>query len=373
MMIMKNRKQLMINLCLALISCAGSVAVGYYLYTQMTKPPGNILATETNDVYMFSLYNQYGHKISDMEGNFKLMIDPFTIYRNYPNQKSSKYSIDLYGFRNTYSDDNPYTAILLGGSAAFGFALDSDNQTFASKISMYSQKYSIINAAVIGFLSGQELSLMIHYLDDLSPSLYIIFNGWNDIYDPFAFVKSAFKDNIPLEQGPIGYNNAFFSIETRLADYFQLTRKDKKSPIPQLTPVGAYLNEDELFQKVLLKYIATISKMHSFANSRNAKFLLVFQPELGNKKVLSLNERESLDTWINKYGYLDNKITERYHNLIFGAKEYFLENSIPFIDINIEPEFTENPQTLFFDVVHPNSLGHEIIATIINRTLEKKF
>jgi hypothetical protein len=39
---------------------------------------------------MFSLYNRKGEKISDMEGSLKLMTDPFTIYKNYPNQKSQK-------------------------------------------------------------------------------------------------------------------------------------------------------------------------------------------------------------------------------------------------------------------------------------------
>ena len=47
----------------------------------------------------------------------------------------------------------------------------------------------------------------------------------------------------------------------------------------------------------------------------------------------------------------------------------FQERNIPFIDINDEPEFSENSQTLFFDVVHPNELGHKIIAKIINDKL----
>jgi lysophospholipase L1-like esterase len=322
---------------------------------------------------MFSLYNRKGEKISDMEGSLKLMTDPFTIYKNYPNQKSQKYSINSYGFRDTYMSDKPSTAIVLGGSAAFGFALTGNNQTFSSHISKNNQKYNVINAAVIGFLSGQELSQMVHYLDDLQPSLYIVFDGWNDIQDPFAFAKNDFKENRPIHHGPIGYNNTFIGIESRLADYFKTTKKEKTSSLVTLDPVGDPLYESDLFQKILKTYAANIGKMYAFAESRGAKLLVVLQPELGNKKAKSPHEEEVLKTWIEKYGYLDNKISERYKRLIIEAKEEFLKEKIPFIDINDNDEFRENPQTLFFDVIHPNELGHEVIARIINQTLLEKF
>jgi hypothetical protein len=367
------KKTLLINVCLSIVSLTGTFAIGYYLYTTLQKPPENILFTDTNDEYMFSLYNRKGEKLGDVGGPFKLMTDPFTIYQNYPNQQSRKYSINNFGFRDTYTANKPYKAIVLGGSAAFGFALDSNDQSFSSIISRYNEKYNVLNAAVIGFLSGQELSQMIHYLDDFSPSLYIVFDGWNDIYDPYVFAKGEFKEGRLIHQPPIGYNNAFLGIESRLAEYFQTTRKDKKLPLFKLDPVGEYLNERELFQKVLEKYVTNIEKMHAFAKSRGAQFLLVFQGELGNKKVLSSSEREVLRTWIDRYGYLDNKISERYKKFITSAKTKFEESNIVFIDINDEYEFSENPQALFFDVVHPNQLGHQIIAKIINQTVSEKF
>jgi lysophospholipase L1-like esterase len=113
--------------------------------------------------------------------------------------------------------------------------------------------------------------------------------------------------------------------------------------------------------------------MHAFAHAREARLLLVFQPELGNKKVRSASEQNILEVWIDKYGYLDRRISERYSKFITEAKHIFQEKNIIFIDINAYPEFTENPQAVFFDVVHPNELGHELIARIIHQTLEEKF
>jgi lysophospholipase L1-like esterase len=217
-------------------------------------------------------------------------------------------------------------------------------------------------------MSGQELAQMIHYLDDFNPSIYIVFNGWNDVYDPYAFTK-----NWPVRNAPVGYNNTFIQVENRLAEYFQTNRKEKPSKIEGIEPAGELLSEEDFFQKILEIYVSNIGKMHSFAHARQTKFLLVFQPELGNKKVRSVSEQNTLEAWIDKYGYLDRRISERYGKFITEAKHIFQTKNIIFIDINAEPEFTENPQTVFFDVVHPNELGHELIARIIHRALEEKF
>jgi lysophospholipase L1-like esterase len=346
------------------VSLIGTLAVGYYIYGHMVKKHNQGVYRLENSTYLHSFFNQRGQKLSELDGMLKLSTDPFTIYKNYPNQKSANYSINKYGFRDGYTSNKPYTAIVLGGSAAFGFALDSNDKTFSFKISLYNRKYNVINSAVIGFLSGQELAQMVHYLDDFNPALYIVFDGWNDIYGPYALTKSW-----PVVNPPIGYVNAFLMIENRLAEYFQTIRKEKNLPDLTLAPIGELLDERVFFKEILKKYTTNILKMHHFANSRGAEFLLVFQPELGNKKKLSNEEKEALESWNSRFAYHDKKISERYKMLISEAKKIFQEKNIAYIDINSEPEFTEIPQTLFYDVVHPNELGHEIIAKIINHAL----
>ena len=221
-MMVPSGKHILLNISLLLLSVAGSVTLGYFLYGYIVKKPIRDIPTLQTDEYAYSFYNQKGQKLSKLEGMLKLMIDPFTIYKNYPNQKSSKYTINQYGFRDGYTSEKPYTAIVLGGSAAFGYALNADEKTFPSKLSFYSKDYNVINSAVIGFLSGQELAQMIHYLDDFHPSLYIIFDGWNDIYNPYAFVKTW-----PTSYAPIGYSSNFYMIEDQLAHYYNLVKNEK--------------------------------------------------------------------------------------------------------------------------------------------------
>ena len=362
-------KNILLNISLLLLSVAGSFTLGFFLYGYIVKKPIRNIPTLQTDEYSFSFYNQKGQKLSTLEGMLKLMIDPFTIYKNYPNQTSSKYTINQYGFRDGYTSVKPSTAIVLGGSAAFGYALDADEKTFPSKLSFYSKNYNVINSAVVGFLSGQELAQMIHYLDDFHPSLYIVFDGWNDIYNPYAFVKTW-----PTSYAPIGYSSNFYMIEDQLAHYYNLVKNEKDLSTTQSIPVSEFLlDERAFFQKILNTYISHISKMYAFANSQSAQFVVVFQPELGNKKVLSENEQETLYAWAQKYEYLERKISERYKKFINEAKKELANKNIHFIDINDEYEFSENPQTLFFDVIHPNELGHEIIARIINGKLSAMF
>jgi hypothetical protein len=357
-------RNIFINICLSLVSLLGTFAVGYSIYSYLIKKSNPSIFQSEKSPYYHSFFNQRGQRLSELDGMLKLTTDPFTIFKNYPNQKSANYSINKYGFRESYTSDKPYTAIVLGGSAAFGFALDGDDKTFSSKISRYNHKYNVINSSVISYLSGQELAQMIHYLDDFNPKLYIVFDGWNDIYSPYALTKKW-----PVLNPPIGYINSFLMIESRLAEYFQITRKEKNLSDVTAVPIGELLDERSFFEEILKKYTTNVSKMRDFANAHGAEFLLVFQPELGNKKILSKEEKEALESWGERFEYLSKKIPERYRMLIDRAKKVFQEKNISYIDINNETEFSENPQTLFFDVIHPNELGHEIIARIIDRAL----
>jgi GDSL-like Lipase/Acylhydrolase len=353
----------LINICLSLVSLIAALAMGYSIYSYFVKESSNHIVQPEDSPYNFSFFNRKGQKLSELNGMLKLVIDPFTLYKNYPNQISPQYTIDKYGFRVSYRSDKPYTAIVVGGSAAFGFALTGDDKTFASRISLYNDKYNVINSAVLGFLSGQELAQIVHYLDEFYPDLYIIFDGWNDIYGPYAITKTW-----PVVNSPIGYNNAFAMIEGRLFEYYQLNKKEKNIKEVTASPIGELLDERRFFKEILRTYTDNITKMRDFASSRGAEFLLVFQPELGNKKSMSQDEVEILKSW-NKFKYLDQKISEKYMMFVSDAKKVFQERNIVFIDINNEAEFSGSSQTLFLDVIHPNELGHEIIAKIINQAL----
>lgn len=112
--------------------------------------------------------------------------------------------------------------------------------------------YNVINSAVSGFLSGQELAQMIHYFDDFVPELYIVLDGWNDVSIPYESIKEW-----PVLNPFIGYNNAFLMIENRLADYVQLTRIESNLQAIMVVPIGELLDENE-FSNVILEHTQQI-------------------------------------------------------------------------------------------------------------------
>jgi hypothetical protein len=69
----------------------------------------------------------------------------------------------------------------VGGSTAFGTGLDSDRETVAAQLAELLD-VEVINAAVIGHGSGQELTYVLNDLVDLHPDVVIALDGWNDYY-----------------------------------------------------------------------------------------------------------------------------------------------------------------------------------------------
>ena len=77
------------NVCIALVSTGLTLTVMYYVYNSMRKPLAQITYKETDIDYLLSFYNRKGQKIGEPGGLLKITTDPFTIYTNYPNQKTS--------------------------------------------------------------------------------------------------------------------------------------------------------------------------------------------------------------------------------------------------------------------------------------------
>ena len=68
----------------------------------------------------------------------------------------------------------------MGGSTAFGTGLEAIERR--SRLSLQQRlNVEVINAAVIGHGSGQELTYLLTELVDLHPDVVIALDGWNDL------------------------------------------------------------------------------------------------------------------------------------------------------------------------------------------------
>jgi hypothetical protein len=321
-------------------------------------PPG--IASE------FSFYDQWGRPVSGRVGRLKLVLDPATIYANWPGQREDTFTVDDDGFRATPRRPGRPQIVLLGGSAAFGWLLPSDQATFAWRLAERMTTYDVINAAVIGFQSAQELSLVVHRLDNPHVTAYVAFDAWNDLFDPV--VDSTLMRPLPV----LGFNNTFLVIQDQLWDFYRsqegavAERRRLVSPrLPQM-PMDAYAG------LVTETYLRNVERMHAFARARGAHFLLVLQPEVGSKPLPSAEERDTLARWERLKGYVRSGFPERYATMRKAATEFCAGRGIPSLDVSSAQEFRAEDATLFIDAVHLNERGNRLVSDLIERRLRER-
>ena len=186
------------------------VAVGLALWPLRPAPHAAGIGDE------FSFSDQEGRPISGRSGQLKLVLDPATIYANWPSQRTAHFTIDERGFRATPRRERHPQVFVLGGPAAFGWKLPSDQATLAWLLGERMADYQVVNAAVCRFLSGQELALMTQRLDSPRAKAYVAFTGWNDQSDPFTRTS---RRSVHL----LGFNNTFLLVQDRL---YELYRRD---------------------------------------------------------------------------------------------------------------------------------------------------
>lgn len=384
------QKQLLLFLVLAAVG----IPALFFLRGGDEQVPAPVF-TGPKGEYKLALVDRRGRPLSDSRGGLQIRLDPFTSYRNQPNQQTASFSTGAYGFRGGYRG-TPRPVVVLGGSAAFGQGLPADSHSFAAVLDGLFEEREVVNAAVVGYLAGQELALMVHRLDDLDPSAYVAFDGWNELFDQWL----ACPREAPWDHG---FMNLFFNIEKRLHDLQAISGKRQKQQAPhsglsrkeearragitkEMTHRGGKKDADRrpdgsggaepdererILEGIQRNYHAVLGRMNDFSRARGAAFLVVFQPELGGKLNRTPEETTEYDRWCKVYGkYRDLEFSTEYSAFVERAAAWCAAEGIEYLDLHHHPVFRESDQRLFYDVVHLNEAGHRFAAQLIHRQLE---
>jgi hypothetical protein len=339
------------------------------------------------------------------KGSFNLCLAPYTIYKNCPNQKIDTEGINSRGFRGSEISDAPdkrKRIIVVGGSAAMGSGIATD-ETFESMMARFNPQYEVINAGVVGFLSGQELAYTVTELVDYHPQIIIAFDGWNDLHEQW-YHSAWFPGN--KEKDEIGFNNNFFclQIEKKLIDNYKTqtslflsfgrffnTAVDKSILLSRLRikvaramqrlPLkkdGSLKNKAmepsvsaAYFTEIVNTYTNNLRKMNDFCKCQGIKFAVVFQPELGCKANRTAEEQTMLTNYAFGSKNYAQEFPALYKRFIDASKEILKKHGVEYIDINETQVFSSSSKTLFTDAVHTSKNGNQIIAEIINAYLAK--
>lgn len=370
----KRKKILVVVTASALTLALGVLAAEIYL---RSKPRG----TTTPADYALEFCTHRGQKISELEGRLKLSLAPFTVYKNLPSQHTPVFNINSRGLRaDEHAERDPSPKVIfLGGSAAFGHSARDDRETIEYVLEQSNKPYRVLNAGVPGFLSGQELTYLVTELVDYDLSVVVAYDGWNDLFD------SIYSNR---EDDELGFNNNFFSIEERLrldyearvSLYRSLGRLAeaalKKSllygRLAQRFRAASHAKTEmhrERLDAIVTAYAGNLRKMALVSRACGARFVVVFQPELGQKPHRTPAEQRILDAGIPGTAYRD-EFPEAYLEFLAKAKQLLTRDGVEWLDINESPEFAGSAEDLFVDVVHTNGRGNELVAGIIGRRLQ---
>jgi hypothetical protein len=329
------------TLAVSSLVCA---VLGYLAFRHFSTPKlvESVYVDPTN-TYQIVFYNREGSRLSTQKGGLAAVLDPFTFYANYPRQNTPHFKIDENGLRGGIADDSKPKVFLVGGSAAFGYGLDSDEQTMTGCLNREVPSHTFVNAGVVGYVSGQECVQMITRLDRFEPSGYLLLDGWNDIADSI------------IKRPHLGVNGEFESVGRRLAEYTIIS--DKVGNARESFAGGrAEPVKDDDVEGVLAVYLANLEKMNAWAGLRGAAFFVMFQP--------LVTDREHPTDVEAKLGR-NVTLCARYRGFIADAIEFCKQNDIRYCDVGRRPEFQESTQTLFLDAVHPSAAGQAVLASIV--------
>ena len=344
------------------------------------------LLGQVEPFYPWSLYTSRGERLTPHAGYLKLAMHPFVGYRNLPRQETPYFTIDGYGFRGPGSMEGTGgnrrgRIMVVGGSTAFGTGLRGDRETFSAQLERLLPGKEVINAAVVGYQSGQELVSVLTRLVDFAPEMVIALNGFNDfgqlVGQEQDFDKLGVNGFGELEEQlrmlyvvtSSGFAGKLFTMpalvfprtwkacndfRSRTGELlyktmvrFGVFRAIKRAGLMKTTAAPDRLST------IARRYAVNMVKMRNLLRGFNADFLCLLQPDA---ELVGKGEKTA--------GPLS---AENYAAFREQARQALLEEDVAVIDVNdyassLRPE-------MFMDRAHLTAEGNRVLAEIAAREI----
>jgi len=361
------RRPIASELWLLLAASVFSAAVGALLWRRLRQtppepPPPPQSVVDRLPGYHPTLVDHRGRPLSARPGHVRLVLDPFTGFRNLPGQRMPSFTVDDDGFRGgDRGAPSLPLAFVLGGSGTFGQGVNRDQDTLPSALARRSGRYRFVNAGVVGYESGQELAQMVHDLDGRGPQLYVLFDGWNDLFSHLEGKTLGRR---------LGVNSYLSDVEARLRALVEAQASELAAASPRPSDLWDRRFESDpgfRFAQVRDAYVANLQRMIAFAHARGADMLVAFQPDVSCKEHPTAAEVQARKSFA-RYGSMDAQRVGWYRELARCARDASAAAGAVFVDGN-DAAFCGTGDELFVDPVHLNARGYDRMASVIQAQL----
>jgi lysophospholipase L1-like esterase len=275
----------------------------------------------------------------------------------------AEFTINRHGFRyreiSRYKPSQTLRIVMVGGSVVlYGHTNETTISGYVEKLikSRYSdQNVEVINAGVTGFISDQELILLVLKLTDYQPDFVIVFDGFNDFLVPTSL------------ETRLGYPFKFKALELSWYNSTKILRHLLDLPftahatagshfLRRLNPHWSYLTHLENLamekdrgdiaapptpQDIAAHLAANWEKMATFLESRHCGAMLILQPF--NQEGIEYQEHyDAMETHIQA---LQNRFAQSKTRRFLSYRHLM-----------------DNHRELFYDMIHTYDQGNELYA-----------
>jgi len=257
--------------------------------------------------------------------------------------------------------DDKYRILILGGSTAIQIPLDIVKEKFQE---ITNRKVEVFNFADGGYIFSQNLVSFVLYGIKLNPDLVISLDGANDM----VFITKKMPPGVNEQSVYIKR-----SVERPFLNAF-LCLFNKSMFVKSLFKLNERKNEvllqkdKKIFNKMITYYIQSINSVAAIAKGCEAEYICVLQPYLYLRKTITEEEKDLHNPYFYRDEYLKNGF-KRLDNVL--SKEVF-PSYVYYV--SALDAFNNSDETCFWDNLHLNRKGNEILIDyIIKKAQEKGF
>lgn len=289
-----------------------------------------------------------------------------------PNQSGKYLNINSDGFRGKEFNFQPddYKIFVLGGSTTFGFISSTDDFSIPAilekKLQNENLNVKVINAGIPGAHSRSELYYLENYILKYSPDMIIMYDGINESENKH-FTYEEFNENnyfVNHNRESIGGSKTgiltfFAKIDCKSCmGVVQIIKSFTKTT--EFSP-PKYQEAEEEKDPYLIRAERlenSWSRVCSLGFDNEFKTVHILQPAIGvNDRILSDSEK-----------LVDFKDSTQFLKTL-NLNKTKLQHCDEIWDLRNTFDHKYDGVTLFFDPVHLNDIGNEIIADAIHKKL----
>lgn len=234
---------------------------------------------------------------------------------------------------------------------------------------------NVYNYGVISSVSGMELSRLLFEVSDMKPDLIIMYNGGNDIMQPFTYDPRpgypfnfiAYDSNPLIESDIRTYPKwTLFSYGSNIIRYlFPDYFVEKFVPIERIRN-EVKIGSKEWTESIAKIYAGNLVKANMISHSFGAQFIGFFQPIVYFKEPLS-NEENAM---VRYFG--GNAVFLYLRELIRSELATAKLNSSPKLEvIDISDLFDGTSDRVFNDPIHIRQQSYSVVANEIYKYVAK--